>query len=290
MMSFIPPMLLDSRDDPFDSKDFIYEPKSNGVRLELISSSRDINLITRHGNNVTTSLPEISSLNMDEGLTLDGEIVCYDPNNPLKEDFEAVMSRIMNKREMSISAAVKKTPCTLIVFDILKYKGKSIMHLPLLERKEILERAVKDQSHLTKVIYLPEFGNVLFDVIKAHQLEGMVAKRKDSLYQKGKRPKHIWYKIINWQYSECVITGYRKGDIGWYLGIENTEKIVRVGMVEFGISPKQKKEFYNIVKGLKTGENERSVWIKPVLHCRVKHRGFLKSGNIMTPVFVDFIY
>ena len=60
-------------------------------------------------------------------------------------------------------------------------------------------------------------------------------------------------------------------------------------MVEFGISPNQKKAFYNIVKDLKTGENERSVWIKPVLYCRVKHRGFLKSGNIMTPVFMDFI-
>ena len=172
---FITPMLLDSREDPFDSKDYIYEPKSNGVRLELESEIGGITLWTRHKNDVTVSLPEINSLHIDEGLTLDGEIVCYDPDNPLKEDFEAIMSRIMSQREMSIKAAVKQFPSTLIVFDVLKYKGKSIMHLPLLERKDILGKAVENQQHLTKVMYLPEFGNKLFDLIKKNNLEGMVA-------------------------------------------------------------------------------------------------------------------
>jgi DNA ligase-1 len=108
MMNFIRPMLLDSRTDPFDSNDYIFEPKSNGIRLELIAVDTGVKLITRHGNDVTISLPEIASLNIEDGVVLDSELVCYDLHNPLKEDFEAVMGRIMSKREMSISAAVKR--------------------------------------------------------------------------------------------------------------------------------------------------------------------------------------
>lgn len=290
-MNFIEPMLLDSINNPFDSDEFIFEPKSNGIRLELISSENGIKLFTRHGNEITSRLPEITSLYVDKGIILDGELVCYDPNNPLVEDFEGVMSRITSKRQMSVENAAKKTPCTFIVFDILLSKDKSIMKLPLLERKIVLDKVVDNQPHMTKVIHVPESGKILFEIIKQHELEGIVAKRIDSPYKAGKRPRDVWYKIINWRYSECAILGYRKGDTGWYLGIENNDGfgIQRVGMVEFGISAKQKMKFYSVVDKLKVGENENSVWLNTEIRCKIKHRGFLKSGNIMTPVFVDFI-
>jgi DNA ligase-1 len=283
-MKFIEPMLLDSRETPFDSSKFIFEPKANGVRLELISSENGIKLFTRHGNDITSSLPEITSLKVDKGIILDGELVCYDPENPLKEDFEAVMSRITSKKSISVEFAVKKFPTTFIVFDILFNKNKSILNLPLLERKQILDKVVENQPHMTKVVYVAEKGKILFEIIKQHELEGMVAKRLDSRYQAGKRPKDVFYKIINWYYSDCVITGYRKDSVGWYLKNDEGK-----GFVEFGISPKQKKEFYPLAETLKTGENENSVWIQPVIKCRVKHRGFLRSGNMMTPVFVEFL-
>ena len=94
-MKFISPMLLDTRADPFDSADFIYEPKSNGVRLELVKSADNTKLYTRHNTDVTWRLPELHSLDVAPGITLDGEVVCYDPANPLVEDFEAVMGRIL---------------------------------------------------------------------------------------------------------------------------------------------------------------------------------------------------
>lgn len=288
-LKFIEPMLLDTRTDPFDSNDYLFEPKSNGVRIELLSDESGIKLITRHGNDITLSLPEIKSLHVEQGITLDGELVCYDLENPLKEDFEAVMTRIMSKRHSSIASAAIARPCTLIVFDILTHKYKSVMRLPLSIRKGILESSVENQQRLTKVIHVLETGKTLFELIKQYELEGMVAKRLDSTYKAGRRPKDLWCKIINWQYSECVVTGYRKESTALYLSISTDDGFKYVGTVEFGLSTTQKKSFYKVASKIITGETKGSIWIQPLIRCTIKHRGYLKSGNIMTPVFVDFI-
>ena len=284
---FISPMLLDTRTDPFDSADFIFEPKSNGVRLELAKSATNTKLYTRHGTDVTKRLPELLTLDIPDGTTLDGEVVCYDPANPLAEDFEAVMGRINTSR--NIKAAATSSPIVFIVFDILSLNGESLTNIPLLERKRILDETVENTAYVKKVLSVPDTGIALFDTIKQFALEGIVAKRKESIYYVGKRPKDKWYKIINWRYEDCYIVGYRTDMSGWYIAKEDNGKMTNIGFVEFGMNAKHKAEFYAAVKTLTVKETKSAVWITPTIRCRVKHRGYLRSGNVMTPVFVEFI-
>jgi DNA ligase-1 len=303
---FIKPMLADSRNEPFDDPNFIFEPKGNGIRLELVNQDKR-SLFTRHATDVTFRLPEIMNLEIEAGTTLDGEAVCYDPLNPLREDFEAVKDRFNTSKQANVISAAKKQPITYIVFDILQHRGKSVMHLPILERKQILNEYVKDQPHLRKNIFVKETGIALFNTIKEYELEGMVAKfigfgnNPDSVsgfgsgygngseYQAGKRPKGKWVKIINWRYANCYIIGYRKQNTGWYLAEEREGSLVRMGFVEFGISAAQRNEFYLQAKKLFVKESKGSIWIEPVIRCRIKHRGYLRGGSAMTPVFQNFI-
>lgn len=285
---FIKPMLADSRDEPFDHPDYIFEPKGNGIRLELVNQNKRT-LFTRHGTDVTIRLPEIMSLEISDGLILDGEAVCYDPSNPLKEDFEAVKDRFNTSKQSNVVSAAKQQPITYVVFDVLQYRGKSVTHLPLLQRKEILEESVQNQPHLRKVIYVQETGIKLFNTIKEFNLEGVVSKVKNSKYHVGKRPKGQWLKILNWRYANCVIIGYTKGKTGWYLAEERNGNLERMGFVEFGISAAQRQEFYLRVSDLAIKETKGSIWIKPIIRCRVKHRGYLRGGSAMTPVFDKFL-
>ncbi|MGO4546779.1 hypothetical protein AB4Z29_18440 [Paenibacillus sp. 2TAB23] len=103
-------------------------------------------------------------------------------------------------------------------FDILKHRGKSVMNMPLLERKQLLDEVTVNQPQL---FYIQEKGIELFGKIKQFELEGMVAKSKNSRYystdgQPSIRKKDVWVKIINWRYDICLLLDtakIRKGGI-----------------------------------------------------------------------------
>lgn len=278
---FIKPMLLDTSPELFESSDYIYEPKSNGVRMELISTPAGIKLFTRHGNDITTSIPEITRLDIEYGTTLDGELVCY--SDPTTEDFEGVMSRIMAKSQRKITELSEQFPCTYVVFDMLKHRDKLITEMPLTERKKILAESVVDHGSLRKVIF-SEDGAALFELIKRYELEGIVAKKRNSRYYVGKRPRGVWLKIINWRYDEGQIVGYHKDQFGWIIADQDGNYL---GVVKFGASSECKREFYRRVVLIEESSTTKS--IEPV-KCVVKHRGYLKSGKLFTPVFVSFQY
>jgi DNA ligase-1 len=288
-MAFIPPMLLDTRSEPFDSADFLFEPKANGVRLLYVKTADRTLLYTRHGTDITSRFPELLTLDFPAGTTLDGEVVCYDTENPLAEDFEVTMARLNTTKASTVKAVSIKRPCTYIVFDILAHKGEPVTQLPLMVRKALLASVVADTAHIKKVLSVPDVGITLFDTIKKFELEGIVAKRKESVYSVDRRPKDTWYKIINWRYAECYIIGYRKGSLAWHVAVERGGDLEMVGTAEFGISPDHRAAFYGVAKSIIISETRDSVWIQPLLRCRIKHRGYLRSGNAMTPVFVGFI-
>lgn len=105
---------------------------------------------------------------------MDGEIIVSDPEG--KPDFEAMMSRFQSKRKnLGIGTL------TYAVFDVIQYKGESVTHLLLLDRKQLLNEIItKDTSLVTKVKYIEGNGTAFFDLIKQQALEGIVMKQKYS--------------------------------------------------------------------------------------------------------------
>ncbi|UOR14160.1 ATP-dependent DNA ligase [Halobacillus amylolyticus] len=274
---FVSPMLLQRLDRPFDDEGYITELKLDGIRLILSKFNNKVHLYTQHNNEVTSKFPELQRIDIPDGTVLDGEIVVSDTEG--KPDFEFMMERFMSSRsEHSIQ---------FCVFDVIYHEGKKVAHLPLIERKEILASLIVNEEHITKVQWVHGHGKAYFDIVKQNGLEGIVHKRADSKYQIKKRSQD-WIKVINYQQTDAVIMGARKGEFGLLLGIEERDRIKPVGVMEF-MNPDAKKQLYSRYRDLITEENENFIFIEPKIKCRVKYRNYTKKGLLRIPSFIEYI-
>lgn len=210
---FISPMLLKSDYGPFSHDDYIFEPKIDGHRLIFSQDTGGtIRMYTRHNNECTLQYPELQ-MSFAEDVILDGEVACVDPTTGVS-DFESVMCRFQARKEDKIRQLTATLPAYYAIFDILQYKGQDLRGLPLMRRKEILNGLKLPSRSFGIVPHVEGAGEALFEQIKVRGMEGMVGKRKNSLYETGRRSA-AWQKVINWTYADVFITGYRKKEFGW---------------------------------------------------------------------------
>ncbi|MFE4354210.1 ATP-dependent DNA ligase [Peribacillus butanolivorans] len=274
---FISPMLLHKTEQPFEDDDFITELKLDGIRLILSKFDDQIKLYTRHNNEVTTKFPELLQLDIPDGTILDGEIIVTDQQG--KPDFEAMMERFQSKKsEQAIQYCV---------FDVIYHTGEKVTHLPLNERKELLDEIVEDTNLICKVRWMYGNSQAYFDLVKQQGLEGIVQKKANSQYLINKR-SHDWLKVINYQYTDAVITGMRKDEFGLLLGIEENDRIKAAGIMEF-VTPAARKLFYNQYQDLIVDENKKFIYLDPKIKCKVKFRNYTKNGLLRIPSFVEYI-
>ncbi|MED3687305.1 RNA ligase family protein [Peribacillus butanolivorans] len=274
---FISPMLLHKTEQPFEDNDFITELKLDGIRLILSKFDNQIRLYTRHNNEVTRKFPELLQLDIPNGTILDGEIIVTDQQG--KPDFEAMMERFQSKNS--------EHAIQYCVFDVIYHKGQKVTHLPLNERKELLDEIVEDTKLICKVRWMYGNSPAYFDLVKQQGLEGIVQKKANSQYQINKR-SHDWLKVINYQYTDAVITGLRKDEFGLLLGIEENDRIKPAGIMEF-VTPAARKQFYSQYQDLIVDENNKFIYLDPKIKCRVKFRNYTKNGLLRIPSFVEYI-
>lgn len=281
---FISPMLLEKREKPFDDDRYIFEPKIDGHRLILSMENGIVRLFTRHNNEVTLQYPELHNVPIEDNtdVVLDGEVACINQESGSIE-FEMVMERFTMKKPMTIMEAVVRQPVHFFVFDILRYKGKDLRELPLLERKKILEQVLSANHYISPLMKIDDSGVSLFEAIREKKLEGIVAKKKGSKYV-GRRNSN-WVKIINYAYAEVQIAGYRKNQFGWLL--KHRERTV--GVLELAVPSAHKNAFYGVSKVLITGEDRNFVYVQPSIKAMVRFRNWTRAGMLRTPEFVNFV-
>jgi DNA ligase 1 len=249
----------------------------DGFRL-IYSNIEDKKLYTRHNTDITTRFPELLNLDIPKGTVLDGEVVVTDSSG--KPDFEAVMSRFSIFNSDKVKYMAKHEPVSFVVFDVLYHKGEKVTHLPLYKRKEILDTLIPVNTPvLSKVMSIESNSTALFELIKEQNLEGIVLKQKDSTYEIGKR-SHSWLKVINYQYTNVIVNGYRKEKFGWLLSYDYGK---HAGILELGV-PKEEK--YRVYRMDKRDENDKFVFIEPV-SCYVKNRNITKAGLLRLPSYVS---
>lgn len=220
---------------------------------------------------------ELLQLDIPNGTILDGEIIVTDQQG--KPDFEAMMERFQSKKsELTIQYCV---------FDLLYYNGQNVTHLPLYERKELLDKIVEDTDMISKVRWMYGNSPAYFELVKQQGLEGIVQKKANSKYEIGKR-SHDWLKVINYQYTDAVITGLRKDEFGLLLGIKVDNRIKPAGIMEF-VTPVARKQFYNRYQDFIVDENNKFIYLDPKIKCRVKFRNYTKNGLLRIPSFVEYI-
>lgn len=245
------PMLLEEVMKPFNDQAYIFELKFDGIRCLILINNGDIIIRSRNGvilNDIYPELVRIKDISEDICI-FDGEIVLLENGKPT---FTRVMERFRLKDKYKINKFKEENPVTFVVFDIL-YKSKDLTNLSLIERKKILDK-FKDTDIFVKSKYMEEKGKELFNVVKKNNLEGIVAKKKDSKYYYGIRTKD-WLKIKNWISEEFYICGYEftKGNtvINVILGEKRYNDYHYVGKVIMG----EKNGLYNKIINSKVVKN-----------------------------------
>lgn len=269
---FISPMLLQRVPEPFDSEDYLSELKLDGIRLLLTKFNDKFRLYTRHNNEVTSLFPEIyKDLQLPNGTVLDGELIV--PGDKGSPDFDAVMERFKSKKS--------NFPLQFCVFDILYYKEEKVTSFPLIKRKELINSLDFNTERVIPVQWMIGNGIAYFNLVKEMDLEGIVLKKKDSMYQIDKRSDH-WLKVINYKYQDVLITGILKKNQSFILS--SLDKEHSLGVMEF-VPIQERKKIYMAIEETGSVENDGVIWLKQVLPCNVKFRNWTKNNKLRIPSF-----
>lgn len=229
----LPPAAEESR--------WAYEMKWDGVRALVYLHHDRVVVRTRNDRDVTATYPELGGLAGALGRSggvLDGEIVALADGRP---SFGALQSRMHVQRPGA--ALLRSVPVSLLVFDLLHAAGRSLLSAPYDERRAALESAGLDGEHWATPPAFSGDGASALAASRAQGLEGVVAKRRASLYQPGRR-SHDWVKAKHIRMQEVVVGGWRPGEgrraggIGsLLLGVPDAEgRLVYAGHVGTGFT------------------------------------------------------
>lgn len=269
-------------------KDWIFEIKYDGYRIISYVENNKVKMLTRNGNDYTNKLKQVadSLKNIDyKNFVLDGEIVCFDQNG--KSDFGLLQKSLKEN----------KNNLYYCVFDLLALNGEDLREQPLIDRKQKLERLLYKAKK--NIVYSSHTGKgkESFMLAKENNLEGIVAKKKQSKYV-GKRTDD-WLKIKCYHRQEFIIAGYttsEKNNIisALILGYYKNNKLVYVGKVGTGFSEKDKKDLVNIFSEyIKTScpfynklKIENAVWLKPKFVAEIQFAELTKDKLLRQPSFI----
>jgi bifunctional non-homologous end joining protein LigD len=183
--------------------DWRYEVKWDGVRALADTTSGTLRLRARSGSDVTVAYPELAGLAAWPGAVVDGEIVVLAGSVP---SFEALAERMHVRDAARARRLAARSPVTFVAFDVLVLDGTDVTRRPLDERRALLEALpLPDRVQLSPVY--PDL-DPLWDVTREHGLEGVVAKRRSSTYQPGRRSAD-WVKAAHRATRVAAVVGWR---------------------------------------------------------------------------------
>ncbi len=247
------------------------EPKFDGLRVLIHYSKRKkiLRAFTRNLKDISPMFPELSQVSTfvkaDEFI-LDSEAVGMDPELLTIADFQTTMKR---RRKHDIELTQQSIPLTFQVFDVLFVDGKSLTDTPYAQRREILHSLIQENSLLkvdaNTITDDPLLITKLHKQFRGKGLEGIIVKRKDSLYVPG-RTGWNWVKMKEEENAkgklsdtiDCVIMGYTSGrgkrtgfGIGQFLvGVRKGDTFVTLTKVGTGLSDVQFQELSKRLKPL----------------------------------------
>jgi bifunctional non-homologous end joining protein LigD len=196
-------------DTAFTRDGWVFELKLDGYRLIASKSRGEALLLTRNGNDYTSVFPEIAravkALPFDECI-IDGEVVCLDANGI--PSFSRLQQRGRLSSAMEIGSAAVKLPATFYAFDVIAFEDFDLRPLPLLRRKELLAQMVPKLGPLRYLDHIETEGEAFLKQVTAMGLEGIVAKKSDAPYRKGRSSQ--WLKIKAERGGDFVIVGFTR--------------------------------------------------------------------------------
>ena len=290
-------MLAKTAQAAFSSTEWIFEVKWDGIRA-ISYVNEEFSIRSRNNKELKTLFPELYELTgLTSNAVLDGEIIVMSDG---KVDFETLLKRIQATNSKEIAILQLKHPALYVLFDILEKDGESQISKPLMERKKILQETVQEGKNVILSDFVKDRGEAYYQASIDKGLEGVMAKKRDSVYLPGKRSVN-WLKIKKIKDCDCVIFGYTKGKGNreqtfgaLILGLFDNEQAVFVGKVGTGLNQnmltKLTQEFQNLKTEQKTLQSidipDKINWIKPVLVCKIQYQTVTSDGKLRMPRFL----
>jgi DNA ligase D-like protein (predicted ligase) len=225
-----------------EGPDWCYEVKLDGYRAIGVKTSRDAIIYSRNGKNFNKRYPHIAEALgvLPAGTVVDGEIVALDdsgrPNFHALQHFQASASRIR-----------------YFVFDLLVLRGRNLTNMPLTKRRELMKSVLKLPSQGIRVSEQFDIAaEQILSAVRKQGLEGVIAKRKSSPYEAGKRTGS-WAKMRLNRAQEFVVGGFIPGPHGVdsvIVGYYRDKKLVYVARVRNGFVPATRRTVYEKLKPL----------------------------------------
>jgi bifunctional non-homologous end joining protein LigD len=303
---FIQPMKPRLVENSPSGGDWSYELKFDGIRACAVKDDGKVNLTSRNGNELRSRFREIANaikeLSIDE-CVIDGEIVALDEEG--RSSFQLLQALEIEGR---------KSPVRFYVFDLLQLNWKSLIHLPLMQRKQLLAKICEGVAD--PIRYSGEIGSdakSLLAEVKRRGLEGLIGKLRNSVYEPGRR-SGTWIKLKCVNEQEFVIGGYtppagsRKHFGAILVGYYTANRLMFAGKVGTGFTAKSLsilhdkfraeerddcpfvglplKQNGKWVQEITPSEMRKCTWINPVFVCEIKFAEWTRDGKLRQPVFL----
>ena len=297
-------MLAEARDVPFTRDGWVFEIKYDGYRLLGGRADGQARLISRNGNDLTATFPEIERALREipyDGVVLDGEAVVHDEEGI--PSFQRLQKRGRLQRRTDILRMSVELPATLYAFDLLAVQGRDLRSLPLLERKALLRRILPSTGPVRYSDHIAAAGEAMYDQATRMGLEGVVGKDAAAPYVSGRSAR--WIKVRAMHTEDFAVVGYTKpkggrGGFGaLHLGLYGPDgSLEYAGRVGTGFSHAQLERFRAVLDedlvdatALTNGPIPKGAahrWVRPRHVVEVQFKEVTEEGLLRHPAFVRF--
>jgi bifunctional non-homologous end joining protein LigD len=300
----IRPMLATPGELPTGEQEqrWAFEMKWDGVRAIVYLDGSGLRVLTRNDREVASTYPELRGLDDalgSAGVVLDGEIVALDARG--RPSFGELQARMHVQRPSP--ALLAQVPVSYLVFDVCHLAGKSLLRTPYADRRALLEGLGLDGPRWATPPAFEGDGAAALAASSSQGLEGVVAKRRDSVYEPGRRSRS-WVKVKHVRMQEVVVCGWqpgggrREGGIGsLLLGVHDEQgRLVYAGHVGTGFSDRMLDDLIARLRPLerKTSPLASEVpraqvkdarWVTPQLVGEVAFGEWTRDGRMRHPVW-----
>jgi bifunctional non-homologous end joining protein LigD len=288
---------------PADPAAWAAEVKWDGYRALCLRDHQRMRLYSRRGTDMIPWFPELGGLRhaLDQHeVVLDGEVVAIGPDG--RPAFELLQQRMRRRPTTPGRPPAAAAPVVYLVFDVLWLDDRLVTGLPLVERRELLERlGLAGPSWQTTSLF-PGQAAELVEASRQQGLEGVVVKRLQSPYRPGRRSAD-WRKLLNYHHDVFVVGGYVPGPDGVAALLvgdpdRQTGRLRFVGRVDHGLLAPTRRRLAELLAGSATptspfqrpvpsagrwgqgqGAEPAAVFVRPELAVRVRYLGW-EAGRL----------
>jgi bifunctional non-homologous end joining protein LigD len=301
MPSFLPPMRATLATQPFSDEDWLFEVKWDGYRVEAVVRGGRATIWTRNQQDAARYFPDLAGpapwIDAREAI-VDGEVVALDEAG--RPSFSLLQDRTGVRTWRTPGSARPGEPAPIVyqVFDLLHLDGRSLLDVPLEERKRLLRSRLHEHPVIRYAGHVVGDGSAFYEAARQQELEGIVAKLRRSRYEPGVKSRS-WLKLKARREHEAVVVGWLTGqgshaDLGsLILAVRSGDRWVHAGQVGSGLNARTRRELRATLDELATDDSpiqpapriRGAHWVEPKLVVRVEYADWTDDGLLRQSSF-----